>query len=263
MKNGNFVIGIITAVTFASCGQGPSFVDNNHGAVQRDASTGEADGQAQANNQESPSSPSADAPVDQGGGSTTGGSTPTNGGGGSSGGGGGSNGGGGSTPTNNPTVFKNDPANPDSPTFVIPGVTPDESNQIAQCIRKWGKVPFTGSFTNVKRIKASVSVLGIGNVINDTAQTSTPALVLVDASVNVMGSPTANFLNNNGYYCMKVNVNVLTQFNVKLACNAHLADNTVQVDVNSQTNSSTANIGVNVGSQVTVSRQTPAGQACQ
>jgi 4-diphosphocytidyl-2C-methyl-D-erythritol kinase len=127
---------------------------------------------------------------------------------------------------------------------------------VAQCITKWGKVPFTGTFTNVRRIKAAVSVYGIGNVINDVNQTAQPMLVLIDAGVNVMGNPVYNLLNNNGYYCMKVNVNVKTDLDINLACNAKLADNSVQVNVASEVDSETSVIGVNVGSNVQVTRMT-------
>lgn len=166
------------------------------------------------------------------------------------------------TPTPVHPAFPSDPTNPSSPVFTVPGLTPSEQTQVAQCINKWGKVPFTGTFTNVKRIKASVSVYGIGNVLNDVAQTSAPMLVLVDAGVNVMGNPTYNLLNNNGYYCMKVNVNVQTDLDINLACNAKLADNSVQVNVASSVNSETSVIGVNVGSNVQVTRMTPNHAAC-
>jgi len=133
---------------------------------------------------------------------------------------------------------------------------------VAQCITKWGKVPFTGTFTNVRRIKAAVSVYGIGNVINDVNQTAQPMLVLIDAGVNVMGNPVYNLLNNNGYYCMKVNVNVQTDLDINLACNAKLADNSVQVNVASEVDSETSVIGVNVGSNVQVTRMTPNRGEC-
>jgi 4-diphosphocytidyl-2C-methyl-D-erythritol kinase len=133
---------------------------------------------------------------------------------------------------------------------------------VAQCITKWGKVPFTGTFTNVRRIKAAVSVYGIGNVINDVNQTTQPMLVLIDAGVNVMGNPVYNLLNNNGYYCMKVNVNVQTDLDINLACNAKLADNSVQVNVASEVDSETSVIGVNVGSNVQVTRMTPNRGEC-
>lgn len=159
-------------------------------------------------------------------------------------------------------TFPSQPSNPSSPVFSVPGLTPSEQVQVAQCITKWGRVPFTGTFTNVRRIKAAVSVYGIGSVINDTVQTSSPALILVDAGVNVMGNPVYNFMNNNGYYCMKVNVNVQTDLDINLACNAKLADNSVQVNVASTTNSETGVIGVNVGSNVQVTRMTSARNEC-
>lgn len=166
------------------------------------------------------------------------------------------------TPSPAQPAFPSQPSNPSSPVFTIPGLTPSEQVQVAQCITKWGKVPFTGTFTNVRRIKAAVSVYGIGNVINDVAQTAQPMLVLIDAGVNVMGNPTYNLLNNNGYYCMKVNVNVKTDFDINLACNAKLADNSVQVNVASEVNSETSVIGVNVGSDVQVTRMTPSRSEC-
>jgi hypothetical protein len=166
------------------------------------------------------------------------------------------------TPAPAPAAFPSEPSNPASPVFTVPGLTPSEQVQVSQCITKWGRVPFTGHFTNVKRIKAAVSVYGIGNMINDVTQTSTPALVLVDAGVNVMGNPVYNLLNNNGYYCMKVNVNVQTDFDINLACNAKLADNSVQVNVASEVDSETGVIGVNVGSTVHVTRMTPNRGTC-
>jgi len=85
---------------------------------------------------------------------------------------------------------------------------------------------------------------------------------LIGAGVNVGGAPTYNMMNPNGYYCMKVNVNVDTAFNINLHCNAHLADTKIAVNVGSTTNSGTAAIGVNVGSQVTVTSIRPAGDQC-
>lgn len=159
-------------------------------------------------------------------------------------------------------AFPSQPSNPSSPVFTIPGLTPSEQVQVAQCITKWGKVPFTGTFTNVRRIKAAVSVYGIGNIINDVNQTAQPMLVLIDAGVNVMGNPVYNLLNNNGYYCMKVNVNVKTDLEINLACNAKLADNSVQVNVASEVDAETSVIGVNVGSNVQVTRMTPNRGEC-
>jgi len=114
----------------------------------------------------------------------------------------------------------------------------------------------------VRRIYAAVTVGGFGVAVNDVTQTSGPALILVDAGVNVGGAPVYNMLNNNGYYCMKVNVNVNTAFTVNLACQAHLADNSVQVNVGSSVGGTTSAVGVNVNSNVTVRPVTPSGAAC-
>jgi 4-diphosphocytidyl-2C-methyl-D-erythritol kinase len=122
-------------------------------------------------------------------------------------------------------------------------------------------VPFTGAI-GVRRIAAAVTVGGYGVAINDVTQTTGPSLVLVDAGVNVMGSPVYNMLNNNGYYCMKVNVNVKTALTVNLACNARLADNSVQVNVGGTTGGTTSVVGVNVNSNVVVRPMTPSGGAC-
>ncbi len=89
-------------------------------------------------------------------------------------------------------------------------------------------------------------------MIDDKAQSETPQLILIDAGVNVGGSPIYNLKNQNGYYCMKVGVNVNTSLIVNLACNARLADSRLQVKVNSAGSGNDAGIGVNVGSQVTV-----------
>jgi hypothetical protein len=127
---------------------------------------------------------------------------------------------------------------------------------------KWGNVPFVGPVTSYRRIAAAVTVGGYGVSVSDTQQTSGPALVLVDAGVNVFGSPVYDMLNQNAYYCIKVNVNVDTSLTVNLACNARLADTSVQVNVNSTTNGGTSAIGVNVGSTVNIQRMTPSRQSC-
>ncbi|MCX6119019.1 MAG: hypothetical protein NT027_15900 [Proteobacteria bacterium] len=243
MKTSSEFLHVAAILSIVACGQAPSFVDSGRGALssseQGQPSSDDATVQTPEDTVNSTPSDNSDVVVVPGGG------TPGNNG---------------STPST--PVFKNDPSNPESPTFVIPDIKPGEVDQVAACIRKWKKVPFTGTFTNVKRIKASVSVYGIGNAINDVAQTSEPALILVDAGVNVMGTPTYNMLNHNGYYCMKVNVNVKTDLKINLECDAKLADTSVQVNVNSQTNSGTSVIGVNVGSTVMVDKMTPSKQAC-
>ena len=160
------------------------------------------------------------------------------------------------------TTFSNNPTIPGAPTFVVPGVTTEETDQIRKCVMKWGQVPFVGTVSNVRRIYAAVTVGGFGNAVTDTQQTASPSLVLIDAGVNVFGHPTYDLLNQNAYYCVRVNVNVATTLDVNLACNARLADTSVQVNVASNANGGTAVVGVNVGSTVNVRPMTPSRQIC-
>lgn len=84
----------------------------------------------------------------------------------------------------------------------------------------------------------------------------------MDAAVNVGGAVTYNLLNPNGYYCMKVNVNVNQQLTINLHCNARLADSKVGVNVGSTVSDSTSAVGVHVNSTVNVQTVRPAGDQC-
>ena len=115
----------------------------------------------------------------------------------------------------------------------------------------------------MKKISASVSVGGIGNAVNDTVTTKDPVLTLIIAGVNVLGETTYNLRNDNGYYCIMTNVNVLTTLNMNLACHARVADNSVNVNIGSYIDdANTSGIGVHVGSSVNVKRLTASGSAC-
>ena len=127
---------------------------------------------------------------------------------------------------------------------------------------KWKNLPWSGTVPNFRKIYASVSIGGFGTPISDTERTTQPELVLVYAGVNVGGATQWDLLNPNGYYCMKVNVNVQTDFDINLHCNARLADNSVQVNVGGTTNNTTAGVGVNVLSSVTVNTVRPSGDQC-
>lgn len=144
----------------------------------------------------------------------------------------------------------------------IPGAKDGDLDALHKCLAQWKNNPFKGTVDNYQRIYASVSVGGIGNVINDTESTAEPYLILVDAGVNVGGTPTYNLLNKNGYYCMKVNVNVLTSLNVNLHCNARLSDSRVNVNVGSTQNDQTSAVGVHVLSNVQVNTVRPEGDSC-
>ena len=144
----------------------------------------------------------------------------------------------------------------------LPGSSDDEVETIRRCMQKWNQNPFGNGTVNVRRIYASVNVLGVGTAINDTIRTQSPELVIIYAGVNVGGTTTWNLMNPNGWYCAKVNVNVQQTLNVNLHCNARLADSLVSVNVGSTTNSATAAVGVNVLSNVNVQSVRPQGDAC-
>lgn len=145
--------------------------------------------------------------------------------------------------------------------FIFEGVEDEQDQQtLRKCMEKWDSLPFDQRI-QVRKIYASVTVGGVGNAINDTRRTSEPELVLIYAGVNVLGSVTYKLLNPNGFYCMKVNVNVLTSLNLDLHCNARLADSMVDVNVGSEADQ-TASVGVHVGSIVVLNTIRPDGDSC-
>jgi hypothetical protein len=154
-------------------------------------------------------------------------------------------------------------ASGDNPTnYDIPGADVDDLDVLHRCLKKFKNAPFGSTITNFRKIYASVSVGGAGTPINDTQTTQDPELVLIYAGVNVGGAPTWNLLNGNGYYCMKVNVNVGTDFTINLHCNARLADSSVNVNVGSTQSDTSSQIGVHVGSNMTINSVAPQGDKC-
>ena len=85
-----------------------------------------------------------------------------------------------------------------------------------------GTHPF-GKNPTFKTLSTSVKVFGIGKNTADTEATSSPALVLINPGVNVMGGTTIELLNPNGWYCLRTNVNVMGGFTIKAHCKARLA----------------------------------------
>jgi hypothetical protein len=131
-----------------------------------------------------------------------------------------------------------------------------EHEAIGKCLAAWGsKNPFGDkAYTDYRKISAAVSILGSGGyAVEDREVTASPKLILVSASVSVLGSTNYMLMNPNGWYCFMVDVNVLSKVNVDLQCKAKLADTRVAVNVLSKP-SSTAAVGVNVMSSVTVNR---------
>ena len=128
----------------------------------------------------------------------------------------------------------------------------DDDLAINKCLEKFGSHPFDRNQVKAyRKISASVQVLGAGNTVKDTDATPGPALILISAAVNVLGSAEYQLLNPNGYYCLKVDVNVLANSTINLHCNAKLADNKVGVNVGSS-GETAGRVGVNVGSEVTI-----------
>jgi hypothetical protein len=93
---------------------------------------------------------------------------------------------------------------------------------IAACLKAWGQHPF-GNNPQYKTLQTSVKVFGVGTGASDSEATSSPALILVNAGVNVMGGSTTELLNPNGWYCLKSTVNVMGGLNIRAHCRAHLA----------------------------------------
>lgn len=132
--------------------------------------------------------------------------------------------------------------------------TEKEKDAIGNCSKAWGMTPPT-SFEVVRKIMASVSIGSKGVTLQDKARTNAPSLTLLYAGVNVGGAPIWELTNPNGWYCIVVTVNVVTDLTVRLAQEAHLADSKVAVNVGSKTDGSISAIGVNVGSNIKVERQ--------
>lgn len=129
-----------------------------------------------------------------------------------------------------------------------------DDQAINKCLDKFGNHPFNSQqLHNYRRIAASVQVLGIGNGVVDDQPTKEPALILISVAVNVLGTANYKLLNPNGWYCLKVGVNVQATTNIDLQCKAHLADS--KVDVSVLSNSAPAGqVGVHVLSTVNINK---------
>lgn len=95
-------------------------------------------------------------------------------------------------------------------------------SSLAACLEVWGDHPF-GKTPQYKTLDTSIKVFGIGGERVDAAPTSSPALVLINPSFNLMGGSTINLLNPNGWYCLRTTVSLLGNVNIRAHCKAHLA----------------------------------------
>ncbi|OGA12697.1 MAG: hypothetical protein A3G25_12265 [Betaproteobacteria bacterium RIFCSPLOWO2_12_FULL_63_13] len=95
-------------------------------------------------------------------------------------------------------------------------------SSIAACLKAWGVHPF-GKAPQFKTMGTSVKVFGIGSEVADTQPTSTPALVLINPSFNLVGVSTIELLNPNGWYCMRTTVTIMGNVHLRAHCKAQLA----------------------------------------
>ncbi|NBW83279.1 hypothetical protein EBR21_16135 [bacterium] len=136
--------------------------------------------------------------------------------------------------------------NSGSGTTFAPGVP--EQDALRKCLNLWGTTPFKEiKPSQVKVMDVNVGIGGgvlgsgsplggLGNIINfgnpkDLEVTSEPRLIILPLSVNVGGSTTFELMNPNGWYCMKAAVGAKSTVNIKLNCNAKLAQSDLGVSV--------------------------------
>jgi hypothetical protein len=93
---------------------------------------------------------------------------------------------------------------------------------IAACLKAWGDHPF-GQNPQFRTLETSVKVFGIGGETADTQPTSSPSLVLINPSVNVLGGSTIELMNPNGWYCLRTTITIMGRVSVRAHCKAHLA----------------------------------------
>ena len=98
----------------------------------------------------------------------------------------------------------------------------EADSSIAACLKAWGDHPF-GKEPQFRTLATSVKVLGIGTEAGDTQPTSSPSLVLINPSVNVMAGSTIELLNPNGWYCLRTTVTIMGKMSIRAHCKAHLA----------------------------------------
>lgn len=139
--------------------------------------------------------------------------------------------------------------------FPMGGMAREVDSSIAACLKAWGAHPF-GEAPQFKTLGTSLKVFGIGNRISDTEPTSSPSLVLINPSFNVMGGSTIELLNPNGWYCLRTTVSIIGRVNVRAHCKAHLASTSSGATVlgNNGDNRSLKDLTVTVISAVSVER---------
>ena len=114
-----------------------------------------------------------------------------------------------------------------------------------QCLTNWGINPFVGFIHPDRVIYASVSALSFGPTISDTDVSSGPELILIIASVNLVGMPVWNLLNPNGWYCVIAGVDAGVDLTVNLKKGAHISEGKANINILSDA-TPIANFGVDL-----------------
>jgi hypothetical protein len=147
------------------------------------------------------------------------------------------------------------------------------ADDLRKCMNLWGSVPFTTvKPSQVKVMDVSVGIGGgllggsnplssLGGLFNfgnpkDTEITSEPRLIVIPLSVNLGGDVTFELMNPNGWYCMKAAVGAKSTLNIKLHCNAKLAQSDLGISLDTKPAAGSplpVKVGINDG-------KTPGGQ---
>jgi len=137
----------------------------------------------------------------------------------------------------------------------MPASAREVDSSIAACLKAWGEHPF-GNDPQFKTLGTSVKVFGIGTETADTASTTSPSLVLINPSFNVMGGNTIELLNPNGWYCLRTMVSIVGSVDLRAHCKAHLASTSDGLAVlgNNGDNRSLKDLTVTVMGRVSVER---------
>ena len=128
-------------------------------------------------------------------------------------------------------------------------------SSIAACLQAWGDHPF-GKTPQYKTLHTSVKVFGIGRETGDTEPTSSPSLVLINPSFNVMGGSTIELLNPNGWYCLRTTLSIMGRVNIRAHCKAQLASTSAGATVlgNNSENRNIKDLAVTAMGSISVER---------
>ncbi len=128
--------------------------------------------------------------------------------------------------------------------FSVNAPAAEESEEVATCLKNWKNHPFKTARPEFRTIRSKVKVMGMGDELTDGQTTSTPELILVMPTVNVMSKSVLRLLNPNGWYCLKSNVAVLGKTEIELDCKAKLTAANLGATVLGKDDSDTGNVTV-------------------